>query len=264
MRFSSLTICFIINIIICFGIPIGYLIYLIAAKKRGIKSFFIGVLVFLISQVFLRLPIIQYILPKMEWYSIMTVLHPISYCIFLGATAGLFEEVGRFLGFKLALKKNRSWFDGLSFGMGHGGIEAMIISGASSVQNLLILISLNKGSYDSSKYGLSEERVRALFETTNSMNVLFGGIERIFAILLHIGLTLLILYGINKGKKRYLGLAILIHGAIDSSLAIFMNLGFSVYLVELLCGIYAAVLLIFSIKIKRQFKGEVDKGEEII
>ncbi len=259
MNFSALILCFIINIIICFGIPIGYLIYLIAAKRRGLKSFFTGALVFLISQVFFRLPILKYILPKMDWYSTMTVFYPIIYCIFLGITAGLFEEIGRFLGFKLALKKKRSWFDGLSFGIGHGGIEAMIVSGVSSIQNLVILISLNKGSYDAGKHGISEA-----FKAVTSMNVLLGGIERIFAILIHVGLSILILYGINQRKKIYLGLSILIHGVVDSIGAIIVTLGFGIYVAELWIGICAVVLLIFSIKIKNKFEGDVSKNEKII
>lgn len=264
MKFLVLMVCFIVNIIVCFGIPGGYLIYLIAAKRRGLKPFFVGALVFLISQVFMRIPLIQYILPKIDWYSIMIVFHPMIYCIFLGITAGLFEEVGRFLGFKLALKDKRTWFDGLSFGIGHGGMEAMIISGVSNIQNLVILISLNAGSYDSRKFGIAEEKIRGLFETTTSMNVLLGGIERVFAILIHVGLTLLILYGINQRKNIYLYLAILIHGTIDTAAAILATLGCNLFMVELFCGICAVILLIFSIKIRNKFKGDVIKNEEII
>lgn len=256
MKFLPLIISYSINIIICFGIPIGYLIYLIAAKKTGVKPFFIGSLVFLVSQIFLRLPIIQYFLPKLDWYSIMTTLYPVIYSIFLGATAGIFEEVGRFLGFKLGLKNHRSWSNGIAFGMGHGGIEAMLITGIANIQNLIILISLKNGTFDGSKLGMTEENLRALYEATTSINVLLGGIERIFALSIHIGLTLLVLYGINRRKNLYLGLSILIHAVIDAPLGIFMNLGFNIYLIELWCGICAAVLLIFSIKSKKLFEGD--------
>lgn len=264
MKFSIIILCFVINIVICFGIPIGYLIYLIMKKRSGLKPFFIGILVFLISQVFLRIPIIQHVLPKIEWYNIMTAFYPIIYCVFLGVTAGLFEEIGRFLGFKLALKEKRSWFDGFSFGIGHGGIEAMIISGVSSIQNLLILISLHKGSYDASKFGISEEKIREMFKAVTGMDVLLGGIERIFAIIIHVGLTLLILYGINEKKKIYLWLAILIHGSIDAIVGILSTLGFNVYVVEFWCGICAIALLIFSIKTRYKFKGDVYKNEKAI
>lgn len=264
MEFSGLIVCFIINVIICFGIPIGFLIYLIAAKRDGIKPFFVGVLVFLISQVFLRIPILQYVLPKMDWYVTMSAFYPIIYCIFLGITAGIFEEVGRFLGFKLALKKKRTWFHGLAFGIGHGGIEAILLAGMSNLKNLAILISFNNGSYSSSKFGISEEKVRALFNGVSNMNILFGGIERILAITLHVGLTLLVLYGINKRKNIYLLLAILIHGTTDAVVAILSSSGFGMNIVEIWCAACAVLLLLFSIKIRKNFEGEIFKNEEII
>lgn len=77
-------------LMIAFVIPIGYLIYLIIAKKGRIKSYFCGALVFIISQIFLRIPIIQNIMPKMDWYITMSIFNPIIYCLFLGITAGIY------------------------------------------------------------------------------------------------------------------------------------------------------------------------------
>jgi len=111
MKETSLIICYIINILICFGVPLGVLIYLIITKKKAVKSFFVGVCVFLIFQVFTRMPLLQYVLPKMDWFNIMATDDPIMYGLFFGVTAGLFEEVGRFLGFKICLKKNLRWID---------------------------------------------------------------------------------------------------------------------------------------------------------
>jgi len=264
MEFSSLIVCFVINLVICFGIPVGFFIYLLAARRDGIKPFFVGVLVFLLSQVFLRIPLIQYLLPQLEWYSTFQIFYPIIYCIFLGLTAGIFEEAGRFLGFKLALKNKRSWFHGLAFGMGHAGIEAVLLVGMSNLTNLIMLISLSNGSYDSSKYGMSEEKIRALLNAATSMNVLAGGIERIFTILIHIGLTFIVLYGINKRKNIFLGLAILLHGVIDSVAAISMNVGVNMYLIEAWCAVCAILLIVFSIKIKKNIEGDVWENEKII
>lgn len=251
MNLPPLMIAFVINIIICFGIPIGYLIYLIIAKKGRIKSYFCGALVFIISQIFLRIPIIQNIMPKMDWYITMSIFNPIIYCLFLGITAGIFEEVGRFLGFKLALKNNRSWGDGIAFGMGHGGIEAMLITGVANIQNLIMIVTLNNGTFNSRNFGVSEGSIKAAFESVTSMNILFAGVERISAICIHVGLTLLVLYGINKGKKLYLGLAILIHGFIDFMVGIFSQMGVSIYLIEPWCAVCAVILLVYSIKSKK-------------
>lgn len=262
MNFSSIIIPFVINIIICFGIPIGYLIYLIVGKKGRIKSYICGALVFIISQVFLRIPIIQGIMPKLDWYITMSIFNPIVYCLFLGITAGIFEEVGRFLGFKRVLKNERSWEDGIAFGVGHGGVEAMLITGGANIQNLIMVLALKNGNFNSSKFGISEESFKVIFESVTSMDILFAGVERVSAICIHIGLTLLVLYGINKGKKLSLGLAILIHGAIDFVVSIFSQIGISIYLIELWCAVCAVILLVYSIKSKKLFKGEVSKSEK--
>jgi len=253
MEDISLIICFIVNILICFGIPIGMLIYFIVTKKRVIKSFFIGVAVFLIFQVFTRIPIVQYVLPKMEWYNVLTSFNPIIYGLFLGVTAGVFEEVGRFLGFKIGLKNNRRWIDGIAFGIGHGGIESMVITGVASINNLIILIGLNNGSFDSNKLGMSKESLRALFNETSNIVTLAGGIERIFAIIIQIALTLLVLYGIKKRKLIYLGIAILMHTIIDSPIVIFQKV-FGIASVEIWVTISAVAALIFIIKSKTIFK----------
>lgn len=255
MKETSLVICFIINIFICFGIPIGALIYLIVTKKKAVKSFFVGVAIFLIFQVFTRIPILQYVLPKMDWYNIMSTNHPIIYGLFLGITAGLFEEIGRFLGFKIGLKKNRRWIDGFAFGMGHGGIEAMVIVGSAYINYLSILISLNNGSFDATKVGMSEESVRTLFATITNMTVLVGGLERIFTLIIHIGLTLVVLYGIREKKLIYLGLAILIHTIVDSPVVIFPKVfGVGIIGIETWVGIIAIIIFIFIIKSRRLFE----------
>lgn len=237
-------ICIIINIIICFGIPLGYLVYIIATKKASAKYYFCGVMVFLVSQVFLRLPIIEKLLPKMDWYLFMQNVYPVIYCIFLGITAGIFEECGRYIGFKVFLKNNRTLENGIAFGMGHGGIEAMLIAGLSNVQELILILNGND----------------AILRNSGYFQILSSGIERISCIAIHVGLTLIVLYGVKIGKKRYLLLAILIHGIIDT----FSGLGFSLFVVEIWCMVWAAALIIFSIRSRKLFKGDVIKNEETI
>lgn len=255
MKDISLIVCFIVNIIICFCIPIGALTYFIVTKKKVVKSFFVGMTVFLIFQVFTRIPIIQLVLPKMEWYNVMSVANPVLYGLFLGITAGVFEEVGRFLGFKIGLKSNSNWIDGIAFGFGHGGIEAMLLTGTSAISNLVILIGLNNGTLDASKLGMSEESIRAVFSGVGSMMILLGGIERIFAITIQIALTLLVLYGIRKRKLIYLGIAILMHTIIDSPVVIFPKVfGVGMVGLEVFVGISAIVAMIFIIKSKVLFK----------
>lgn len=266
MNYLSLIICFIVNIIISIGIPLGILIYFAIKKKQFVKPFLVGALVFLVSQVVLRIPLLNGVVAKTDWFYNMSVLNPILYAVFLGLTVGIFEEVGRFIGFEIGLKKNRRWYDGIAFGLGHGGIEAILFAGISSIQNLYVIFSLNNGTFNSSLVGASEETVRGIFDSTSSIMVLYGGIERISAIIMHIGFTMLVLYGINKGKKAlYLLWAILAHGVVDTTVVVVQQAGASIHMVELICIVFAIILLFGTIKVKGRFdnfKG-VEENEKV-
>lgn len=266
MEYMGLIISFIVNILIAIGIPIGILIYFSIKKRELVKPFLIGALVFLVSQVLLRIPLLNGVLSKMDWFYNMMVLNPLLYAVFLGLTAGIFEEVGRFVGFEVGLKKNRSWYDGLAFGLGHGGIEAIIFAGISSIQNLYLLFTLNNGTFNEALVGASEETVRWTFSSTSSMMVLYGGIERISAVIMHIGFTMLVLYGVNKGKKTlYLLWAILAHGVVDTTVVVAQQAGASIHVVELICAVFAVILLVSIIRFKGSFENfkEVKENEKV-
>ena len=146
MKDSLLVISLVINVIICIGIPLGIFIYILVKKRNYLKSYVIGALVFFITQICLRLPLINNVMVKFDSFNIFKSFYPVAYIIFLGITAGVFEECGRYMGFKLTLKKHRRFGDGVAFALGHGGIEALLIAGISSLYNLIILLNLNLGN----------------------------------------------------------------------------------------------------------------------
>ncbi|CEO23579.1 Predicted membrane protein [[Clostridium] sordellii] len=80
----------IVSTAICFLIPLGSLIYFARLKNNTIRPFLIGMLVFFVSQILIRIPIISYILPNSTLYLKLST-NPYLYGIFLGLTAGIFE-----------------------------------------------------------------------------------------------------------------------------------------------------------------------------
>lgn len=255
MNFNLLILSFSINIIISIGIPIGVLIYIIMRKRQYLKSYLIGSIIFFISQIILRLPLLNFLNLKSDWFMMLSSLSPIVYSAILGLSAGIFEEVGRFLGFKWCLNNNSSYKDGLAFGIGHGGIEAIIITGMASIQNLIIIISLKSGNFNAVKYGISLEEATGIYNSTSGFMVLLGGFERLFAMCIHIALTMIVLYGINKKKKRYLLLAIILHGVVDSMLGILQYFGVGIIGIEIWVFICAIISVIFTVGCKKYFKG---------
>lgn len=194
----------ILSTLIAFITPILMLIYHIVYKKQRLKPFIVGVLVFFICQIVLRLPILSYILSNQLWYMRLS-LNPYLYSIFLGITAGIFEEIGRYIGFKYFLKNNQKYDDGLSFGFGHWGVEALFIVGI----NAAILLSSPK-----------------LLESSglNTANTFMMGLERLFVLSVHVGFSMIVLYSVRLNKISYLFVAIILHGIIDAGIGILQQL----------------------------------------
>ncbi|WP_297632210.1 YhfC family glutamic-type intramembrane protease [uncultured Clostridium sp.] len=230
----------VLNIAICFGIPIGYVVI---TRKRGysLKPFFIGIITFVVSQLFLRIPIMNAVLGK----SLMSFTNPILFLAILSFSAGIFEETGRRIFIGTTLKRNRSFRDGISFGVGHAGIEAIIFVGLNSLISLYGVITANLG----------------ITGQLTSLNVFFATVERVFAGGLHIALTLLILYGINRKLKYTLPLAIIIHGIANFGAVLMMP---NVLLAEGWLFIIFIIAVVYITKVKKKFKEDVEEKEEAV
>ncbi|MDR0538038.1 MAG: YhfC family intramembrane metalloprotease [Tannerellaceae bacterium] len=57
--------------------------------------------------------------------------------------AGLFEETARFISFKILKKKYNGIGTGLAYGIGHGGIEAVLLAGLSMIVSIVFCIMIN-------------------------------------------------------------------------------------------------------------------------
>lgn len=235
----------ILSVIITFITPISMLIYYIFYKRQRLKPFVVGVLIFFVSQIILRLPLLYFVLPNQSWY-IRLSLNPYLYSIFLGLTAGIFEEVGRYFGFRYLLKNNQRYNDGLSFGFGHWAIEALLIVGI----NIVVLL-FNPSLIQTS--GLS---------TTNAFLM---GLERLLVLSVHVGLSIIVLYGIRLNKILYLFVAIILHGILDAGIGIlpqFFNIG-SVGM-EIYVLIWGLGFLYLIYKFKEKFKKIKFKDENMV
>lgn len=203
-------IAIVFNILVCFGIPIASLIYFVK-KKSGVKLYFIGCTVFFISQIIIRIPLINLIMDKSDSAKIFASLNPILYILIISFTAGLFEETGRFIGFKFLKKDKLEFKDAIAFGFGHGCIEAILFVGITNIINLLLYL-FSQGLISGEMFlGFTKEAAINSFDGVSTYIILSSGIERIFAMTFHIIASIIVLYSIKTGKKLYLLLAMAIH-----------------------------------------------------
>lgn len=229
--------------------PIGLIIYFKRKYNSSLLYFVMGIIVFALFQMLIRIPLLSW-LSGQFWFNIHIMNNKILYILFLSLTAGIFEEVGRFIAFKFVLPNHREWKNGIAFGIGHGGFEAVALVGLNYIAFILIAFNMNFQWFDSVVSLIPNVSQVSKLLVDSSPSIFFmAGIERFFVIIVHIGLSLLVLDGVRIGKITPLFMAIGLHTLLNFSI-IFMSL--NIWIVEAIVGIAAIVSFIY-IKNKKTF-----------
>lgn len=98
---------------------------------------------------------------------------------------GLFEELGRFLLFTWLLKKFHDYKGGISFGVGWGGIEAVVLMLMMIVPNIMFAFMMNAGTLEKTlAEQISTDQLATIKDTVLNNGVslyLLACVERFFA-----------------------------------------------------------------------------------
>ena len=268
-------------------LPFGGLIWMRKRFCRSVKPFFIGMAVFAVFQLFTRIPLLQAVLPLTGWFQQMAQI-PWLYSLFLGLTAGIFEETGRYLAFRFVLKKERRFEDVLLFGLGHAGMEMIALLGLTYLNNILLALMLNSGMLDTLP-GLDAAAIELLTQQLSGITLPLIGValyERLVTLALHMGFSVLVLYSVRakrpvrikeksdsgvqvsyavkEGNPFWFLLAVLLHGAIDSMIGLLpYYFGVEAWGLELVFTLFTALLAGGVFLLKRRFDAE-DAGDAFL
>lgn len=258
-------ICMAICAVFCMVIP--FVLLAIVKKKfnTGIAPFFIGWAVFTLFALILE-PIMHnaVLLGK---YGDVIQNNIWLYALYGGFAAGIFEETGRFVAFKTVMRKSRDKADGVMYGAGHGGFEALVVAGMGMISNIVMALMINLGLTDILTQGIMDETTLAALNaqleqlaTLAPATFLLGAVERCSAIALHIALSVLVWTAAKQAKKGWLyPVAILIHAFADGVLVILANgLGMNVYLVEAILAVMSAIIVFFAVKVYKSTNVETE------
>ncbi len=185
--------------------------------------------------------------------------HPWLFGMYGGLAAGIFEEIGRFILFTWLLKKYHDYKDGISFGIGWGGIEAILLMLTMILPNIIFAFMINAGTFEKSLAGqMPADQLVTIKETLLSQGAshyLWGIFERFFAVFLQIFLSLLVLLGVVKKKFSYVIFAVFLHAVIDFPL-VFFQTGHvtSLWIVEVYVALLGILSMIFIQKSKKWFE----------
>jgi uncharacterized membrane protein YhfC len=193
-------------------LPIVLLIVFAVKKKISGLPLLLGAAAFFVSQICLRIPLMN-LLAEQSWYQAFAT-NLVPYILVLAFSAGLFEETAR-LGGALLLKKQRSYKDMISFGLGHGLCEAILLVGFSHVSNMMLCLLINSGVGISAIAPDMLETATAQLITVAPTDILWGVLERFSTVIFHIFATVLVFQGVKRGKPGYYFLALLAHTLVN-------------------------------------------------
>jgi len=216
-----LTITHILNGLLMIAIPVALAIFLKRRFKHSWVLYFSGVLGFILSQV-----------GHIPFNSLLTMLFqreilpapPEAYtlafnAIVLGLSAGLWEELVRYGMMRWWIAKPvRTWSKAVFFGSGWGGIEAIVL-GFLALYSLVQLIALRTMDLSSVLSPEQWEILQSQIQQYWSMSwptSLLGAYERMWALVLQICLTVIVLQAFTRGRIYWLWLAVGAHALVDA------------------------------------------------
>ncbi len=183
------------------------------------RFFWFGALVFFVTQILIRIPLTQgaQFLLREPLQGSQTFLY--FWFAVLALTAGIFEEGGRWLGYRWLVKKDFTWAKGLMYGAGHGGLESMLLVGGLALLGLVNVIVISTTNFSQMNLPPDQlaqiEMARRQIAALEWWMPLLGAYERFITLFFQIAMSILVLQVFVRGSLKWLWLAIALHAGID-------------------------------------------------
>ena len=254
----------IITVILMIAIPVGCFLHWHGKHKQQTKISYLiaGAIGFILSARVLELGV---------HYVCILADNPVSrfingntwaFVLYGIMMAGVFEECGRHIILKYILKKNRTRENAVLYGIGHGGIEILAVLLPTMILYLVIAILFSQGNVEEAmnQLKITEETAAAALPSVQAAAAFDYGmmamnvVERLFAMSLHIGLTVIVYYGVISEKKGFLPLAILLHMLMDTFPALYQRGVVPLWTVEVWGAFWAAATGFIAARLYQKMK----------
>ena len=220
-----------VGVVLAIIIPIAIALIWKFKKKERFTTILIGVASFVLFAMIIEKLIqnvlifpTQMMLPD-HAVSRFINARPLLWALVVALFPGVFEETGRLIAFKTVLRKRKNRETSISYGIGHGCGEAMILLGITYIEYIVFAVMINLGTFQT----VIDQATAQAPDQINTVYALAGQIasfsmaslgvalfERVFAVLFHIGASILVFYACKDKNKTWLyPLAIILHTAMD-------------------------------------------------
>lgn len=266
----------VLGLIIFVTVPIILSIIWLVKKKERITTILVGAVAFILFALIIEKPIQNVLafptamgLPDHILSNFLNT-NPVLLALVAGLFPGVFEETGRLVAFKTILRKRKNRETSLSYGIGHGGIEVVFLLGLSYINYIIYAIMINTGVMQFTIEQMMEmapeqvgqlEQIVLIMTTFSGTTLLINVVERVFAVMFHIGASMLVFYACKDKDKFWLyPLAIILHTLMDfvAALVIFNVISISDWGLEIIVAIMGiAVFFVPFFLLYRRDKKEI-------
>ena len=212
-------------------VPLVIAIIWTKKKKERFTTVLVGAATFLLFAVILEKPLQAVLIAPTQMglsdtgISQFLNARPVLWAFIVGLFPGVFEETGRLVAYKTVLKKRKNRETSISHGIGHGGFEVMYLMGVTYATYIAYAVMINDGTFGTvvdqvmvQAPGQADSLVTVAsgIASFSFANLALSIVERVFAVLFHIGASIIVFYACkDKGRLWLYPLAILIHTAMD-------------------------------------------------
>ena len=194
-----------------------------------------------------------------------------AYVVYGTVMAGVFEECGRHIVLKYVMKKNRTRENAVLYGIGHGGIEILAVLLPAMISYLVIAVLFSEGDAETalSSLKITEETAAAALPAVQAAAAFDYGmaamnvVERVTAMLTHIGLTVIVYYGVANAKGICLPAAILLHMLADIFPALYQRGVLPLWAVEVWGAFWSGVFVWIAVKLYGKLKASSSTGNAL-
>lgn len=197
------------------------LILAIVVRRRlqvSWRYFGYGALIFFLFQLITRVPLVLWLQNVLEPQLKASMVLSLAWIIVLALTAGLTEEIGRYLGYRWFMKREeKTWNKAVMYGLGHGGFESIALVGGLllvTVINVLYLSNTRLNSLPAAQGEVVAQQFAAI-NAAPFWTPLIAVWERVWTVPFHIGASVLVLQVFRQQRFFWLWLAVLLHAAVD-------------------------------------------------
>ena len=167
----------------------------------------------------------------------------------LSLTAGIFAETARWLMLQRFATAARGWGNAIMFGAGHGGIEAILLVGGSTIFNIFLIQfgdSLMAQTQSVQERVLMGAQLDALYglQWLDTALVVW---ERVAAVIFHIGAAVLVMQTVLTGRRIWWVVAVVGHALFNATVLAALQFGGAVW-AELVGTLFALAAIYMIVR----------------